>query len=552
MNNTSLSNIASIKKYIIAHKAISTIVALVLVYVGYSYVKSKNSTSTATQYILATVTKGSIVSSVTGTGQVSASNQVNLNSKVSGNIVALPVVVGQEVHVGDLIAQVDAQSAALNLESAKIAYQKLTKPATEAQISQAKTTVAKAYDDSWNTISSVFQSFPEIIAGMNTMINQNSGYLNVNQTFYLNQDLRGYRDKAGVSFDKTRLEYEAVLAQYNKTTRLDSTASIRDLVEKTYVLVKDMSNTLKDAQNAVTYISSYLSGQNSSYNLAPAQSANSSLTTWLNQVNGDLSTILSNKNSIVSGEDNLNTLVTGADSLDIASQQLDLQAKEDAYNDSFIRAPFDGVVAKLNIKKTDTVSSGTTVGVLITKQSIANVSLNEVDVASVKVGQPATLTFDAIDGLSIAGQVSGVDLIGTVTQGVVTYNVEIAFDTQDPRVKSGMSVSASIVTNVKQDILTVPNGAIQSQGNSKFVLIPSGPTVKSTAGQGVTMAASPTQQEVEVGVSNDTTTEIVSGLGEGDSVIARTITATAAKTTTAPSLLGSGSRTGGGTRISTP
>lgn len=552
MNNTPLTKIASIKKYIVAHKVISTIVALVLVYGGYSYIKSKNSTSTTTQYVLSTVTKGSIVSSVTGTGQVSASNQVNLNSKVSGNIVALPVVVGQEVHVGDLIAQVDAQSAALNLESAKIAYQKLTKPATEAQISQAKTSVAKAYDDSWNTISTVFQSFPEIIAGMNTLINQNSGYLNVNQTFYLNQDLRGYRDKAGVSFDKTRLEYETVLAQYNKTTRLDSTTSIRDLVEKTYVLVKDMSNTLKDAQNAVTYISSYLSGQNSSYNLTPAQSANTNLTTWLNQVNGNLSTILSNKNTIVSGEDNLNTLVTGADSLDIASQELDLQAKKDAYNDSFIRAPFDGVVAKLNIKRTDTVSSGTTVGVLITKQSIANVSLNEVDVATVKVGQPATLTFDAIDGLSIAGKVSGVDLIGTVTQGVVTYNVEIAFDTQDPRVKSGMSVSAAIVTNVKQDVLTVPNSAVQSQGNSKFVLIPSAPTVKSSTGQGVTMATAPTEQEVEVGVSNDSTTEIVSGLKEGDSVIARTITATAAKTTTAPSLLGGGTRAGGATRISTP
>lgn len=555
MNTTSPSKIARIKKYIIAHKAISGIVAIVLVYGGYSYIKSKSSASTETQYVLATVTKGSLVSSVTGTGQVSSSNQVNLNSKASGNILYLPVKVGDQVQTGALIAQIDSQSAELNLESSKIAYQKLTKPATGAQISQAKNSIAKAYDDSWNTVSTIFQSFPEIVSGMQTMISQPSGYLNSSQTFYLNQDLRGYRDKAGVSFDQARLEYQTVLGQYNTTTRLAATSSIRDLVEKTYTMVKDMSNSLKDSQNAVTYISSYLSNQNSSYNLAPAQSANTSLTTWLNQVNSSLSTILTNKNAIVSGEDNLNTLVTGPDPLDLASQQLDVKSKQDAYNDSFIRAPFDGVVAKLNVKSTDTVTSGQTVGVLIAKQSIANISLNEVDVANVKIGQPVTLTFDAVDGLSIAGKVSSVDLIGTVTQGVVTYNVEIAFGTQDPRVKPGMSVSAAIVTDVKQDVLTVPNSAVQSQGNSKFVLVLSGPTSPSTTGQGVTSLTAPGEQTVEVGASNDSSTEITSGLKEGDVVVSRTINPTAAKSTapSATSLLG-GNRAGGGggNRITTP
>ena len=99
---------------------------------------------------------------------------------------------------------------------------------------------------------------------------------------------------------------------------------------------------------------------------------------------------------------------------------------------------------------------------LITKQKIAEISLNEVDAAKVKVGQKVTLTFDAIDGLSITGEVSEIDALGTVSQGVVTYGVKIAFDTQDERVKSGMSVSAAIITDVKQNVLLVPNAAVKS------------------------------------------------------------------------------------------
>ncbi|MDD5433706.1 MAG: hypothetical protein PHE77_03610, partial [Candidatus Pacebacteria bacterium] len=61
---------------------------------------------------------------------------------------------------------------------------------------------------------------------------------------------------------------------------------------------------------------------------------------------------------------------------------------------------------------------------------MAEISLNEVDVAKVKIGQRAIITFDAIDELEITGKVEDVDTIGTVSQGVVSYNVKIIFDTQ--------------------------------------------------------------------------------------------------------------------------
>ncbi|MBP7058561.1 HlyD family efflux transporter periplasmic adaptor subunit [Candidatus Gracilibacteria bacterium] len=179
---------------------------------------------------------------------------------------------------------------------------------------------------------------------------------------------------------------------------------------------------------------------------------------------------------------------------------------------------------------------------------IAKVSLNETDVATVKVGQKATLTFDAIENLTITGEVVEIDAVGTASQGVVTYNVKISFDTQDTRIKPGMSTTASIITNSKSDILIVPNGAIKTQGDISYVesfqttsanssADTSGntksSTVNSSSEQVITSSNPPSQIQIETGLANDSYTEITSGLNEGDQIVTRTITS--AKTTTTTS-----------------
>jgi len=247
----------------------------------------------------------------------------------------------------------------------------------------------------------------------------------------------------------------------------------------------------------------------------------------------------------------LEELLAGADSLDIRTQRNIVAQKEAALadakqklSDCIIRAPFDGVVAKISVKKGDSVSSGATIATLITKQQIAEISLNEVDAAQIKIGQKVTLTFDAIENLTISGQVLEIDTLGTVSQGVVSYSATIGFDTQDDRVKPGMSVSASIITDVKQDVLLVPNSAVKTSGNTQYVQILDQLETQSTASisQSITSSMIPSQVAVQIGLSNDTLTEIISGLNEGDQIISRTITASSQTSTqqTIPSLFGGG------------
>jgi HlyD family secretion protein len=252
----------------------------------------------------------------------------------------------------------------------------------------------------------------------------------------------------------------------------------------------------------------------------------------------------------------LSKLQTGSDPLDIQSQQLAVQQRVNALTDAretladyTVRAQFDGVITSVSVHVGDVASSGAAIATLVTQQQVATISMNEVDVAKVAVGQKVNLTFDAVSDLSMTGSVAEIDAIGTVSQGVVTYNVKIGLDMQDERVKPGMSVSAVIVTNVHPDVLTVPNVAIKSQGTSYYVEIIDQPGSAISGSQGVTAITPPRQQSVEIGLANDTSTEIISGLSEDTQVVMRTISSntTQVSATQAPSLFGATGARGGAT-----
>jgi len=87
----------------------------------------------------------------------------------------------------------------------------------------------------------------------------------------------------------------------------------------------------------------------------------------------------------------------------------------------------------------------------------------------------------------------------------------------DPRIKPYMSVSASIITGTKPDVLMIPNSAVKSQGDNTYVEVLNGDI--------------PSQVTVEIGSVNNTDTEIVSGLKTGDKVVTQTIDPNAKATT---------------------
>ncbi|MFA5188787.1 MAG: efflux RND transporter periplasmic adaptor subunit [Patescibacteria group bacterium] len=570
-----------ILNYLIKHKIIIGLIIIMLAVGGYFIVKSLTSAPAATRYVLAAVEKGTIITSVSGTGQISATNQVDVKAKASGDLYNVAIVAGQEVKNGAILAQINAKEALktvrdakANLDSAKLSLEKLQKAADQLSVTQAENALAqakeakqqaeddlqKAYDDGFNTVSNVFLQLPDIITGLEDVLfgSELGGSTQWNIDYYANAvpfdeaKIFEYKELALNSAKTARSEFDKNFSDYKTANRFSDISTIETLLDETYNTSKIFAEAIKNTNNFIQFYEDALARHNQN----PASAANTqlaTLNTYTGQVNTHLQNLLSiintiqaDKTSIVNSErtitektQSLAELNAGTDPLDLKAQEYAVQQKQNALADAnekladyTVRAPFAGVIAAVSVQKGDSISSGGTIATLITKQKTAEISLNEVDVTKIKVGQKATLTFDAIDGLSITGEVAQVDIIGTVSSGVVTYNVKIIFDTQDDRVKSGMSVSASIITETSQDVLEVPSSAIKTSNGVSYVL-QLGDKYTDTSSAGIVSADAPTQTQVESGLSDDTYTEIISGLKEGDLIVVKTIKSSAVSSSSA-------------------
>ncbi len=560
---------ANLIKKLLERKILFGTIAVVLIASGYfGYTKIFN-TDIVARHVTTQVQKGILIVSITGSGQTSVSNQVDVKPKASGDIIYVGVKNGQEVKAGMLLAQIDSRDAQkavrdaeVNLESAKLSLEKLQKPADELSILQAENSLAqakeskqkaeddiiKAYEDGFNTVANAFLDLPTAMAGLQDMlfssdIGLGGGgqwnidyYANAVQTY--DEKVLQYKTDTSDKYRVARTVYDKNFQDYKSASRFSERSIIESLIDETYDATKDIAEAVKSANNLIQFYQDKLTERN----LKPQVFSNthlSTLNTYTGKTNAHLlnllsikrtiqtskETIVNSDRSIAEKTESLAKLKTGADALDIQSQELTIKQRENALLDAkekladyFIRAPFEGLIAKINVKKGDPISGNTVAAILITKQKIAEISLNEIDVAKVKAGQKATLTFDAIPDLTITGQVAEVDVIGTVSQGVVTYTIKIGFDTQDDRVKTAMSVSAAIITEAKPNVLLVPNSAVKSQGGMSYVEILDGNSAR--------------RQPVEIGASNDEFTEIAGGLKEGDLVVTRTIQPNSTQTQT--------------------
>ena len=208
---------------------------------------------------------------------------------------------------------------------------------------------------------------------------------------------------------------------------------------------------------------------------------------------------------------------------------------------STIYAPISGTITGLSLQVGSFITAQSNSSGTSTSQRIANVvttapptitvSLTEVDTPKVKIDNKATVTFDALPGKTFTGNVVSIDTVGSITSGVTSYPTTIKLDVPDPSIFSNMGAQATIITNSKSDVLLVPTASIKTQDGASYVQI-----LKNGNAE---------QNAVEIGISSDTQTEIISGLSEGDIVITSISTGkTTGTTTTTTSIFSGGMRMG--------
>ena len=527
--------LSKIKLFITTHKIISIIILIVVIWAGYWIHGQLTSTTGEIKYTLSVVGKGTVIASVSGSGQVSTSSSIDLKPEVSGAVTYVGVNPGDQVYAGetlfsldDIDAQKAVRDAEVNLQSAQLALDKLQIQDSDENVSAD---LAKAYGDGFNNVQAVQNDLTPTLDGINTILSQQN--LSDNSARNSGDTALNYRGQVETLYYQAKDALNTNQADFRLLSRASPGSDIENIINETYATTKILSDTIKSTKNFVDYLAE------DTGKAADFIATQNTLTNYTNTISTDLANLLANKTSIQNSKD-----LSPNNNLDLQSAQLNIKQKQNALADAKdnllkynILAPFDGVIASVPVSVGDSAGSGTTLGTIITSKEVATIVLNEVDVAKIKLGEKTTLTFDAIPDLTIAGQVAEIDSIGTVSQGVVNYNVKISFDTQDIRVKSGMSVTATIITDMAQDVVIVPNGAVKNASDGTSYVQTFDSSVSGVTGSGTfTTLLSPKQIQIQTGLADDVSTQIVSGLKEGDIVVTKGAVSTAAKTTT-PSIL---------------
>jgi len=437
------------------------VAAIIVVVLGGYFLYSKSfGAKNQVQYITSTAEKGTLVSSVSASGNIIIDQSATVSPTISGTVTGLSVKVGDSVKEGDFLFKIENDQLGVSVAKSLASYKSAKNALKSAQLQrkQAVADLNDAKDKNKTTSQTPSQS-----------TSQNTG------TDHNNTGATGTTTQPST-------------AQNPSTDDSVSAGQVKVLEEK--VKLADSSiNVAEENLNAA------LADYNNQKSIAGERSVAAPISGIINEVNikngDDLGNLSSSNSSSMSSSSSTSNNASGTNQSPI-------------------------IIGDLETLK-------------------AQVQVNEVDIPKVKAGQKATLKFDALENLSVTGKVEKIDALGTNTQGVVTYNVTIELTELDAKIKPGMSVSASIITKVNQDTITIPNSALKSDDNNGYYAQ-------------ILVGQTPQNRQLEIGAANNKETEILSGIDEGDKVITQTIDPNASTTSSTGgfSMPGTGRMSGGG------
>lgn len=507
------SIIQLIKKKKIIFICIAAALVAIIFLLSYLPIGAKDSTTT---YVTATVSKNTITNSISGSGSLISASSYDVTSSVGAEITSVKVSEGDKVKKGQVLAVLDGSSVNIALAKAKLNYENVIKEKENIQIQlnnlnintnvtgiitqlnasvyknvQKGDVIAQITDDSIMSAKVYFDSMTEL------------------NKFTTGQSVTG-STASGKSFSAT---------VNSKNTSLESTGG-----GSYYSLTLNISNTnsaFKDGASEIITIDygadTYTSAQSSTVSYVHGA------TNIISEISGEISNIyyslggkISSGNTIarIDGVD----LTRSLENQNIAVQEalLNYNNAKEAVKNLNITAQQAGTVSSLSAKSGEMAN-----GTLMTISDFDNLnvvmSVDELDINSIKVGQKAEVTSSLYTDTTFSGTISKIALEGTAQNGVTTFSVTISLD-EIKDLKPGMSVSIEIILEKSENALSLPLSAVQKDDKGYFVY----KTNKTTDVTDELLQQSKTY--VEVGLTNTAYAELKSGLSEGDTVIYLSVT----------------------------
>jgi HlyD family secretion protein len=452
-----------------------------------------------------------------------------------------------DVKTQEAVNQAEKDSQNINNSSSKAVSQART------TLDNAKKTYQKAIDNKQNSlITSLQNKLPVASTGLDAInrylldvdisgsfSKKNSSYLALTNTTYNSaKNLLNLAQSDVPTAANTEVSYQRAISALNESLRaltycFSALESSIDSPNFTQTEIDAAKATISAQQTAVSAAITTLEANKQAWDDAViayetnVNAASAALDEAITKTANALTNALSNREQLMSAAQSrlsvakaqLNKTLAKARVEDVMLEQGQVRQAEanvDLINNQIsnnrIIAPNDGVITKIAYQAGEQAVPGQAViGMIANNNFSIEIDVSETDIAKVKIGNKASVYLDAFgEDVEFEALVNFVEPAETIIQGVTYYKVKISFTPSGEReIKSGMTATAKIITDSRQNIVMIPARAVIEQANIKIVKTLKDQVVK--------------ENQVQLGMSGDNgLVEVIAGIASGEEVITST------------------------------
>ncbi|WP_252196306.1 efflux RND transporter periplasmic adaptor subunit [Clostridium sp. MCC328] len=470
-------------------RIVIVLIVVLAVLLGGFFLYKKKTTSQKRQgdqsVSTATVKRTDISSELTASSALSPKDTYEVTSLVEGEVIEANFEEGDVVEKGQVLYRIDASSMDSDLSSAETSLQRAKESAQTAQSNYAEETARIAGNTYRSTASGYIKTLyikegDKVNNGTKIADLYDDSVMKITVPFLSGEAAEiNVGDEAAVTLEDTG---EKISGTVTIVSSMEETLSGGRLVKNVTVEVSNPGGLTTDTAASVTVDGFVCSAEGTfaaktETTLSVEISGNKSL---------EIENLLIHEGSYVEKNSELFQVTTKTaeeylkefkDAVESADDNLEnaenkLSNTQDSVDDYTITAPISGTVITKNVKVGDKISkssSGTTTMAVIYDLSTMTLemSVDELDVSSVKVGQSVEITADAVEGETFTGTVTNVSLQSSYSNGVTNYPVTVTLD-DTGSLLPGMNVDAKIILDSSEDALVIPASALM-RGNRVYV-----------------------------------------------------------------------------------
>ena len=487
---------------------ILSVTAVLLLALAGKFLLVQRPAAAAISYTEESVAKRTITNSLTGSGTLQPANSYTVTTLIEGEVLSANFEEGETVEADTVLYEIDSDDAAANIEKAQISLNQ----AQRSYESTAENQTVQA-NSSGTLYTLEVKKGDEVSQGQTIATIRNDSTMTLTVPFPAEDAATFYVGQAAqVTLDGS---FETLSGTVETVSGSEVVGTGNTVTRKVTIAVQNPGG-LSASQVAAASVNGLGSAGNGTFTYQSESTVTASASGTVTAVHASEGSTVSKGQTLITlgGDDLEDQLQNAADSL--RNAELSMENTQKQLENYTITSPISGTIIDKEYKAGDTVESGKTLCTIYDLSYLEmTLSIDELDISTVEVGQAVQITADAVEGKTFTGTVTKVSVAGTTSGGITSYPVTVRIDEAD-ELLPGMNVDAEIVLEEAADTLAIPSSAVtRGSGNTSLVLVT----------QDSPSAANAVEQEapegyayvqVETGISDDSYVQILSGLQEGD------------------------------------